>query len=473
MRRVMLIHPDVSRYRILDAGSVFPSVGFGYLAASLSECGYEVRCLDGFSIAALGLPATNDSFLRVTEELMEEFRPDVVGVTTASHTRNYCVDVARTVKRVDAGVTVVFGGPFASLLGSELLTQYNDIIDFIVRGEGEESFPLLLASLANGNYRPDVPGVGYFANGRVHQGPPPSRIRKLDHLPYPDYHGHVGLDRVGKITVAGMVTSRGCPHNCHFCGSQAFWGHPCIRMSPTRVVSEMEYLQQEYGTEFFKFHDDAFTLPRRRACQIFQEIRRRELSVRLYMHTTIDGVDPDLLEAYRVAGGESIFFGLESGSPRVRKLIGKPPGDFQAFLATVRIAKNLGISVGVFVLLGYPGESISDIRATFSLLEQVKPDDIYVSTVKLQPGTQLSAEMTEAGLHADSLWFTGNQEYFACVDHSDKREFIQGCILLLDEMYRKQRSRSSFENNCEASELRRYREDCGTLKAEAERVLNL
>ncbi len=470
---MLLMHPDVARGCALDVEDLFPSIGLGYLAASLRDSGFEVKCLDGFSMAALAEDSEPSSFLCMAEKIIQEYKPDVVGIASTSHTRKDCIEIAQLVKKIDQCITVVLGGPFVSLLGGQILVQHHNIVDFVVSREGEVSFSSLLLSIANGNHHPDIPGVGYFVNGQTHETGKSPRILKLDQLPCPDYSGNVGLYNYDKIPTIGMVTSRGCPYNCHFCGSHAFWGQPCISMSSEQIVSEMDYLQRKYGTELFKFHDDTFTLSRQRTFRLFEEIRQRGLTVRLYMHTTINGADSELLKVYRSVGGESIFFGLESGSARIRDLMGKPSADIPEFVRTAKAAKDLGISVGVFVLLGYPRETISDIRATFDLLEQIVPDDVYVSTVKIQPGTLLCTEAKEQGLHKDMLWFREDDQYFTYVKSRERLELIDGCILLLDELYRKRMNRSIFENNNEANELRSCSAKCDALKSQAKRILNL
>ena len=473
MSTTLLIHPDVARCGTLKVADSFLSIGLGHLAACVAQAGMNVRCLDAFSVASVSQSADLDGFLRQCGRIIGDEQPDVIGITMTSHTRRQCLDLAHLAKQLDPAATVVLGGPFASCLYEPILTRYHTVVDYVVRGEGEYSFPELLHALGNGNRAPVIPGVSYWDNGRARQTPLSPRIRELDKLPHPDYSRHVGFDRHRGIPTVGMVTSRGCPFNCHFCGSRAFWGEEYTQMSPQRVVSQMEYMQSEYGTELFKFHDDTFTVPRKRALDLFEEIRLRGVRARLYMHTMIDGADETLLEAYRAAGGETIFFGLESGSARMRRLMGKPHRDFERFLAAARTAKDLDLAVGVFVMFGYPGETIEDIRATFRLLDRVGPDDIYISTVKIQPGTKLCENAIASGMHRDSAWFGVDEEYFTCVESRERQELINGCILLLDERYRRRASRSSFEINNEANELRAGGIDTDVLKEKARRTLRL
>jgi len=461
--RVLLVHPPIERAIRHKREACFPSIGLGYLAGALRSRGHLVTCVDAYVKAAMRESGQARSFESIVAEAIQTQCPSIVGITTVSHMRRRCFDVARLAKRVCPGIQVVLGGPYASLQYEQILNHFAPLVDYVVRGEGEEVFPALIESIERGSPWPDIRGVSFQQDGRVKTTPPAPRIEALDELAYPYYGGHTRMLSDGHIPTIGMIANRGCPFSCHFCGSSAFWQQEVRMRSPKNVVDEIEHFQGKHGTEKFKFHDDTFTLSRPHALEIFREVIRRGLKTKLYIHTRVEKIDSEVVETFKEAGGRSIYFGLESGSPRLRSEMGKPEADLDSFVEDARTTKRLGLSIGVFVLLGYPGETPEDVYETYRLLQRIQPDDVYVSSTKIQPGTALSKRAKRMGIHRDEDWLDENQQYFTFVQ-SEQKDFVQGCILLFDEMYRREPLRTAFENNNEANDLRESGVDCARLK---------
>jgi radical SAM superfamily enzyme YgiQ (UPF0313 family) len=363
------------------------------------------------------------------------------------------------------------GGPYASLMYEQILNHYNDIVDYVVRGEGENTFVQLVNAIENGTIYPDIRGVSFFKDGKVHLTPISPRIQNIEQIPFPDYSYHATLSPDKKLPTLGLVSSRGCPYSCKFCGSHAFWGTNMKYISPKHVVDQLEYFQDRYGTETFKFHDDTFTVPGKRAISIFKEISERGIKASFYIHTMIEKVDREFLEVYKNAGGKSIYYGLETGSKRIREKMGKSFVEFDSFLETVKIMKELNLFTGVFILLGYPEETIEDIYDTYKLLKEIDPDDIYISSTKIQPKTDLYEKAIKMGIHKEEDWLNEDIEYFTFVKGKD-RELIDGFILLFDELYRKKCVRTEFEINNEPNALKQKYPNWQYIKEKAMHIID-
>jgi carbamoyltransferase len=466
--RILLIHPTQSSSEMSNAEDLFPSIGLGCIVAAISRSDeVEARSLDAYTAALMRRSLEHLPFAGLAVHLMREFSPQLVGLSTTSHTRCQCLDIARMIKSVSPNTIVVFGGAFASFEYRQLLDRHSSVVDYIVQGEGERAFPQLIQCVSRGDKPKNIEGLYWSEAGKV-CGTPSRTPIGLSNCLYPDYLYAASLSENNRIRTIGMVTSRGCPFDCTFCGSRAFWGNQVRAASVERVVAEIEHNLSVYGAETIKFHDDTFTYCPHRALQILQQLRRRRIRPHLYMHTRIDTTTPELLREFRGAGGVGVFFGIESGSMRIRQEMGKVCASTESIISACRQVKDVGLSLGVFVLLGYPGETVRDVCDTFDLLEKLEPDDVYVSTVKIQPGTPLTEWAKAHGMFQDSFWFDQDKEYFTFVDHiPEHKAFVDGCILLLDERYRRTALRANFENNQEANELRRSGVDCDALKSRA------
>lgn len=470
--RVLLIHPPLSDDFMLQGNPEFPSMGLACISSAVkSDTDAVVRTLDAYTGWLLMQRFNARLFSEITLTMVEEFTPDVVGFSITSHTRHFCLLLAKLIKARWPAAQIVCGGAFSSLMYSQILSRYNGFVDYVVRGEGERAFPQLLQCIIEGQKNFKIPGV-YYHNEDGVQGCSPKAIANLNQLPFPDYSYPASLHQEHKIPTIGVVTSRGCPYRCSFCGSSAFWGGLCRSLEPARVVNELSYYASTFGTRVIKFHDDTFTLYPNRAQEIFQRIQSTHLGLELYMHTRTELVDVSLLTEFRASGGKGVFFGVESGSRRIREAMGKGNLATESIIEICRSVKSFELTLGVFVLLGHPEETDLDIRATFDFLEQVQPNDVYVSTMKIQPGTRLAIMAQNLGIFDDTDWFTNRADYFTFFDQEpDRKAFLDGCVLLLDQRYRRSCLRSDFENNQEASILRQAGIDCEALKNLASSIL--
>lgn len=223
-------------------------------------------------------------------------------------------------------------------------------------------------------------------------------VKNLDDLPMPAWHlfdldKYRGVLSVNgqKLKVIGIISSRGCPNRCLFCSSIALHKGMLRLRSPQNFVDEIEYLNHHYGYRAFNFWDDTFSIVREHAVGICQEIMRRGLKINWYASCRVNTVDEELLGLMREAGCVRVNFGIESGSPRMLKIIKKGITMDQARLA-VASAIKVGLEVTLNFLMVYPYETWEDIALTtdaileFRAIKNVKPS---YSFIVIYPGTEL------------------------------------------------------------------------------------
>lgn len=375
MFRVALINP--AQY----GGYAQPPMGLALIAAVLERAGYQVTVVDA---NALGLPIEKVATL-VSDA-------DVVGLTAMTPTIGAATGIARYLKQTNPGLTIILGGNHATLLPEETLAAASEI-DVIVRGEGEETIIELLQALEQGRVLDDVPGISYRKNDEVINNPPVSSDVDMDSLPFFAYHllpwrkykPHPPHGRA--YPFAAMITSRGCPYQCSYC-SKPIFGSRFRAQAPERVVDEIIYYQDRFGIKELAFYDDVFTLDKKRACAIADEILKAGIKLHWTCETRVNLVDKGLLRHIKQAGCYAVAYGIESASPDMLDILNKDI-TLEQVEEAVSITQEVGLQTIGYFMLGSPGESPETIDKTVQFAKKLKLDFAQFSVTVPFPGTRL------------------------------------------------------------------------------------
>ncbi len=350
----------------------YPPLGLLYVAAYLKRAGFEVELFD--------------STLGSREELFARLaggRSGVLGVYTNLITRRAALDIAATAKA--HGWTVVLGGPESANYPAEYLARGADVV---VVGEGEETLAELLPALAQRGPH-DLSGIAgiWFRDqaGRAIATPPRPQIANLDGLPWPDramvdipqyvdiWRRHHGMGSVN------LITARGCPYRCRWC-SHAVFGFTHRRRSHLDCADELEYIRDSYHPDQVWYADDVFTIHHRWLFEYAAELRRRGLRMPFETISRADRLmKEDVLATLAEMGCHRLWIGSESGSQRILDAMERGVKVEQVQWAT-QAARRHGIQVGMFLMWGYEGETLTDIEATIEHVKKSNPD-VFLTTV--------------------------------------------------------------------------------------------
>jgi radical SAM superfamily enzyme YgiQ (UPF0313 family) len=393
--RVALLVPSTGERR---GEFQYLPLGLAYIAAVTRDAGHEVRVFD----ARAWRWSDGELSARVAA-----WGPDVAAITATTYQIGAAMRALDAVRGRLPGVRTVLGGPHASALPREVLERHPHL-DAAVVGEGEETFPELLAAWAGGRSPAEVRGIAYREDGQVRLTPARPRREDLDALPWPArelfpleiYHRR-GLE-VKRRPMASMITSRGCPFGCTFC-SKAAMGARFRARSPENVLAELGHLVAA-GYREIHLMDDTFNLELERAKAICRGIIAAGWSVLLALPNGMraDHVDPELFRLMRRAGFYSVFFGVESGDDRVLRRIRK--GIRVADLRrAVLMARREGFFVGGFFVVGLPGADDAAEEASRRAARSWRFDQIGLSVTTPYPGSRLYEELAAAG-RAPAFW---------------------------------------------------------------------
>ncbi len=195
-----------------------------------------------------------------------------------------------------------------------------------------------------------------------------------------------------------MNVIRGCPYNCAYCEIKDLWGQTCRAFSPSRVVEEIDHLVKKYGSKGIYFVGDNFTIQKKRTIEICELIRESKLDIEWVCDTRVDLVSRELLKEMKDAGCKTIWFGVESGSPSILKKINKGITLQQAVHA-FKLCREEGIQTASSFMLGIPGETAKDMRATLEFAKKLDPDWCRFNIFVAYPSSSLYEEIMQKGLY--------------------------------------------------------------------------
>lgn len=395
---VMLINPYDENAVKNALGFITPPINLMYLASSLENEAYSVKILDD-DLLELGYQKVS--------EMAEKLNPKVVGVTATTSTIKSALKYVELVKNILPNTTTVIGGPHPTFMPYETLKD-SDELDVVVMGEGEETMVNLVDQHDNGSIPvlEEVDGIVLRDRntGNLKSTPKRPLINDLDSLPFPARH-LVPFDSYGasKDQTGGIITSRGCVYSCTYCSSSLIMGKKFRSRSPDNVVDEIEELINKYNIYNIGFMDDTFMLNKKRANNIANEIKARDLDVSFVASSRVDMVDKNLLKNLKSSGLKTLYYGVESGSQRVLELMKKGITLKQAEEA-VKSAKNAGLQVLTSFILGYPGETEEDMNKTIDFSIKLDSDYSQYSILTPFPGTPIYKELLDKHLIDDDDW---------------------------------------------------------------------
>jgi len=349
----------------------YPPLGILYLSSHLKARGFDVAVFD----TTFRRPEAFRQFI-VRE------RPPVVGLYANLLTRRNVLRMIRFCR--EQGCAVVLGGPDPANYAEEYLQHGADVV---VIGEGERTLEELLPHLARhgptdmGHIR----GITYReGNGRLVRTPPRPYLDDLDAQPFPDraaidLHAYLQTWRqhhgMGSVS---LITARGCPYTCAWC-SHAVFGYSHRRRSPQNVADEVTHILETYHPDMLWYADDVFTIHRRWFFAYADELRRRGIRIPFETISREDRLDEQVIRALAEMGCFRLWIGSESGSQRVLDAMQRRT-DAARVREMVRLLKKYGIQTGMFIMLGYEGETMADLEATAEHLKAANPD-LFLTTV--------------------------------------------------------------------------------------------
>lgn len=374
-----------------------PPMGLAYLASYIRKEGFDPLIID------LNIDAYSDEEI---SETVREYSPLAVGISFMTNQYGESLKLAALIKRSLKSTFVVVGGPHVSSLPHQVLLECPDI-DLSVIGEGERTFLELLKALEiDKTDFGHIHGLCFRRNGEIVNNQPRNLIEDVDSLPFPAWDlikvQEYSVFSVKEGNTFALLSSRGCPSQCTFCDSHTLFGRRFRARSARNIFSEIEFLNKQYGMTQFDFIDDMITLRKDRVLEVCSLLKTSKISFTWMANSRVDTLDKEMLRAMKDSGCIRIDVGVESGDPAVRKIAKKRTTNKQIINAH-KWAKEEGIQIGAFTMVGNLGETMESVKMTVELLKDIG-EDIMISIACPFPGTELYKIAKEKGYLRVTDW---------------------------------------------------------------------
>lgn len=412
--RILLI--DILRTSLEDVWpSAEHSLGLMYLAATLKQ--RFNKEIDVKIWTLISKPHhLDDDTMSVREEL-DAFKPDIIGIRCLSIGKDVFHCIVRTIEEWNAKCFIIAGGPYATDDPDDALKS--GFTDCVVIGEGEITLNEIVSRIMNKTNWKDVPGIAFKQKETVVRTQPQILIANLDSLPMPDYtlidfekFSNKYLTFTSKISKphANIMTTRGCPYRCAYCHN--ILGKKFRIRLPENVLSEIRFIHDTYGITDFQIIDDIFNLDMERAKRICDLIITSGMHLTFSFPNAIRGdrVDEGLIDKMALAGTKFISYAVETGSPRLQKLIQKNLNLDKVFKA-IDYTTKVGIVTRGFFMIGFPTETETEVVQTIDFAKASSLCGATFFTVVYFPGTELYRLAQSMG-------------YFTTAEYNIQRDYV-------------------------------------------------
>lgn len=349
----------------------YPTLGLLYISSHLKAQGFDVSVFD----------STFES-LATFEAYLQRTRPGLVGLYCNLMTKHTVLKMMQLCH--DYGATVIIGGPEPRHYADEYLTAGADLV---VYGEGELTLTELIPHVSKHGLTnlESIQGIIFRREtGDLVQNAPRPQIANLAAQPWPD-RAAIPMDRYLEtwhtyhgVRSVSLITARGCPYTCTWC-SRSVFGTTHRRRTVQDVADEVAWIASTYQPNQLWYADDVLTIHPRWFLGYAAELKRRGLRIPFEGISRADRITEAVADALAEMGCHRLWIGAESGSQKILNAMQRKT-DISDVQAKTKLLQARGIQVGMFIMLGYEGETPADLQATVDHLKASNPD-VFLTTV--------------------------------------------------------------------------------------------
>ena len=389
MKNILLINLPISTWykKFFTETNSMPPLGMLYVGTVLKNEGYNVKALDlaveSFSVDEL-------------ISIILKSQADIIGLSTYNEAWHSLIQLSKIIKKINNNIKIFAGGAFATFCYESILNESE--VDFVVTGEGEYATLELCNEISNDEKEYKAAGVIWKnSTGDIIVNEMNKRIKDLDSIPWPDRK----LVDLSKYTLPYTIsTARGCPGECIFCSSKAFWGKKVIMCSAKSVYDEMKYLHDTLNASIFYIADDTFTASKKRIFEFCKLLEDTDVNYTWGCESRADIVDEELIATINKAGCTKIQFGLESADNNILKGL-KKKVTIEQIENAIKLAYKYHMHITASFIIGHAEDTKETIEKTLNFAEFIQKEygvNVVGSINTPFPGTEQYNKCEEYGI---------------------------------------------------------------------------
>ncbi len=393
MKILLMSMPDVAPVIMHESAFHMPNHGIASIGGNID---------DGHHVYIADLIRKRRHVGQYVARLMEKIQPDLVGLSAMAWQFKTCIKLIKLIRRSMPEVKIVIGGYHATLMYEEIADSDESLlIDFIVRGEGEDAFRRLVNALTGRDRLADIPSLSFKEGHRFIHNPradlldlaklkPPIRDKRRLTWGY-----HILNNKVELIE-----TSRGCTRACSFCSMKHMYGRTFRPFPLERILKDIDDIVFNRKTHWVFVVDDNLVLVPDRVVELCDAIiarRYRNLNFVVQADCVTMSRNEAMVKKMAQAGFKTVFLGIENVSSKNLKTAGK--GDIvEASRKAVALCHSYGIMVVGGMIFGFPDDDEQDIIENYRFLQSIQADTSYCQILTPYPKTAMRRQLIEQQL---------------------------------------------------------------------------
>ncbi|MFX0132329.1 MAG: B12-binding domain-containing radical SAM protein [Candidatus Hodarchaeota archaeon] len=379
---ILFIYPNRSHQEAISIGLAYIS---GYL--KMYNRNHDIRLFD-FTWGA----STQDLY-----NLIKEFNPKIIGITSSTLDFNFCKEIIRNIKKISEAL-IVMGGPHPTVAPEDSI-QFADVICI---GEGEKAFKKLVEKIENHEDFSKIENLWVRKGNNIIKNELCNLIEDLDNLECDRELFDIQKYNKARNYTVEVFAGRGCPYNCTYCinhfQQKLYKGKGKYIRSrlPENVIDEIKILKSKYPILKISFPDDTFTANKKWLIK-FCEMYRKEINIPFVCNARVENLDDDICKSLKAANCYALKMGVESGSEEIRKNVLNRLMSNNQIINAFKLCKKHGIKTFSYNMVGIPNETKNDMVKTIELNRIIKPDESAATVWHPFPGTELYYFVKEKG----------------------------------------------------------------------------
>jgi radical SAM superfamily enzyme YgiQ (UPF0313 family) len=335
-------------------------------------------------------------------KILLKIRPDLVGLSAMAWQYDTCIKLIKLIKSVLPEVKIAIGGYHATLMNEEIAaSSEGELIDFIIRGEGEVACRRLVNALDGKDRLEDIPSLSYKQRKQfVHN--PRSETLDLSELKLPirdkrrlTWGYHILYSKIELIE-----TSRGCTRGCNFCSMRHMYGRSFRTYPIERVLADLDDIYYKRKTRWVFIADDNMVLNPKRVIALCDAIiakKYKKLNLVVQADCISMAQNEKMVSKMAQAGFKSVFLGIENASKKNLESAGKG-NILNASRKAVENCHKYGIMVIGGLIFGFPEDDEESIIENYQFLSTIGADGSYCQILTPYPKTGMRQNLIDEGL---------------------------------------------------------------------------